>query len=449
MNNSTTTNVMSFTIKELFSAELLRKPIRSYSGWTMFFIRQIKIFRLAFKRFSEDRAQLRASALTYYSILSIVPIIAMVFGIAKGFGFESFLKEELLKNFSGQEKVLEWILTFVDRYLSHIKGGVIAGVGIVLLLWSVMKLLGNIESSFNDIWQIKKSRVISRKMSDYISLVVITPVLLFVSSSTTIFLSEQIQSSSRVFPLLEYIGPILSFFVSLIPYVLIWLVFTLLYIIMPNTKVEFKSAMIGGIIAGTMFQFLQWGYFYSQSMLTSYGAIYGSFAALPLFLIWMQLSWLIVLFGAEVAFANQNVEHYEAEAESVSISNHIKRTVTIILLREIIVNFKNGDSPKTAEELSNKLGMSVRLVREILYELFEANIISETITKNVKENAYQPAQDIQKLTIAYVFDLLDKRGHDNITIEDTKGFESMKKAIDSVMEEVQKSRNNKLVYELG
>ncbi len=440
---------MSFKFKELFSAEILRKPLRNYSRRTMFLIRQIKIFRLTFKGFTEDRVQLRASALTYYSILSIVPIVAMVFGIAKGFGFESFLKDELLQNFSGQEKVLEWILTFVDRYLSHIKGGLIAGVGIVVLLWSVMKLLGNIESSFNDIWQIKKSRVMSRKMSDYISLVVITPVLLFVSSSTTIFLSEQIQSSSMLFPLFEYIGPILSFFVSLIPYILIWLVFTLLYIIMPNTKVQFKSALIAGMIAGTMFQFLQWGYFYFQGMLTSYGAVYGSFAALPLFLIWMQTSWLIVLFGAEVAFANQNVEHFEAESESFSISNHMKRTVTIILLREIVMNFKNGDSPATAEMLANKYGMSVRLVREIIYELLESNIISETVTKNIKENAYQPAQDIQKLSIGYVFTLLDKRGQDNITIEDVKGFESMKKAVDNLMEEIQKSKNNKLVHELG
>lgn len=440
---------MSFSIKELFSAAILRKPLKNYSRRAIFLIRQIKIFRLAFKGFSEDRVQLRASALTYYSVLSIVPIIAMIFSIAKGFGFDTFLKDELHKNFSGQKEVLEWILKFVNSYLSHIKGGLIAGVGIVVLLWSVMKLLGNIESSFNDIWQIKKSRVISRKMSDYISLVVITPVLLFVSSSTTIFLSEQIQSSSRVFPLLEYIGPFLSFLVGLIPYVLIWLVFTLLYIIMPNTKVEFKSALIGGIIAGTMFQLLQWGYFLFQSKLTSYGAIYGSFAALPLFLIWMQLSWLIVLFGAEVAFANQNVEHFEAESESFSISNHMKRTVTIIILREIIVNFKDGLAPQTAEQLANKFGVSVRLVREILYELLESNIISETVTKNVKENAFQPAQDVQKLTIGYVLNELDKRGQDNITIEDVKAFETMRKTIDTLMDEIQKSKSNRLIYELA
>ena len=145
---------MAWSVKDLISNELLKRPLKSFKGKYLPLIRQVRIFAMAFKGFSEDKVQLRASALTYYATLSIVPIVAMVFGIAKGFGFESYLKEELLKSFTGQQQVLEWIMTFVDRYLSHIKGGLIAGVGIVMLLWSVMKLLGNIESSFNDIWQI-------------------------------------------------------------------------------------------------------------------------------------------------------------------------------------------------------------------------------------------------------------------------------------------------------
>lgn len=440
---------MSFSIKELINREFVLKPIESYSRRKMFLFRQIKIFTMVFKGYNKDRVEMRASALTYYSILSIVPIVAMIFGIAKGFGFETYLKEKLVESFASQEKVLEWILTFVDRYLSNINGGVIAGVGIAILFWSVMKLLGNIEASFNDIWQLKKARVMSRKFSDYISLVIITPILLLVSSSTTIFLSEEIKSSSEVFPLLGYIGPVLSFMVNLIPYVLIWMVFTLLYIIMPNTKVKFKPALVAGIIAGTMFQVLQWGYFYFQSMLTSYGAIYGSFAALPLFLIWMQFSWLIVLFGAEVAYSNQNVEHYEAESEVFNISNHVKRTVTLLLLREIVLNFKNSQLPETAEQLANKLDLSVRLARDILYELCETNIISETITKNVKENAYQPAMDIDKLTVGFVLDVLDKRGQDKLTSGNPKEVEKMKKVVDGFMEEIKNSKNNKLIYELG
>ncbi|MBN1597120.1 MAG: YihY/virulence factor BrkB family protein [Bacteroidales bacterium] len=440
---------MKILSKEFILKDLWRKPIKAYSPRKMFLIRQLRIFALAFKGFSEDRVQLRASALTYYSLLSIVPIVALAFGIAKGFGVEIYLQEELLKSFSGQEEVLQWILKFVEKYLSRIRGGVIAGVGVVVLLYTVMKLLGNIENSFNDIWQIKKARVMSRKMSDYISLVVITPLLLIVSSGVTVFLSDQIKTSSDIFPLLAYIGTILNLLVSLIPFVLIWLVFTLLYLIMPNTKVNFKSALIGGVIAGTMFQLLQWGYIYFQSYLTSYGAIYGSFAALPLFLIWMQMSWLFVLFGAEVAFANQNVEHYEAESESFNISNHMKRTVTLMILREIVVNFRSGEASLTAEQLANKLDFPVRLIREIIYELMETGIVSETVTKNIKENAYQPGKDVQILTVGYVLEQLDKRGNDSLITDNTKDLSTMMKVVDGFMEEIQKSKHNKPLFEVG
>jgi membrane protein len=435
-------------LRDFFLKEIWLQPVKAYSPTKQFIIKQTRIFVLAFKGFSEDKVQMRASALTYYSLLSIVPIVAMAFGIAKGFGFDAWLQKKLYTSFSGQEKVMEWILTFVNRYLSGINGGLIAGVGVVLLIWSVMKLLGNIESSVNDIWQIKKARVISRKFSDYVSLIVIAPILLFVSSSVTVFLSDQIKNSSQMFPLVGYIGPLLSLIVAIIPYILIWLVFTSLYIIMPNTKVQFKSALTAGIIAGTIFQILQLGYIHFQSFVTSYGAVYGSFAALPLFLIWMQTSWLIVLFGAEVAFANQNVEHYAAESESLLISIHLKRTVTLMIMKEIVMRFKEGLPAATAEELANKLGFPVRLVRDIIYELLETRMISETITKNIKENAYQPAMDIHKLNLGYILELLDKRGNANLSGEVSKELINMTKVVEGFLDEIKQSKNNKLLHEL-
>jgi membrane protein len=436
-------------IKKLFLKDIWDRPIKAYSPRKMFLIRQAKIFTLAFKGFYEDKVQLRASALTYYALLSIVPIVAMAFGIAKGFGFEIWLQEKLLTSFTGQEVVLQWVLTFVEKYLSNVKGGVIAGFGLVLLLWSVMKLLGNIENSFNEIWQIKKERQISRKLSDYISLVVIAPILLFVSSSVTVFLSEQIQSSKEVLPLIVYLGPLLSTLIAGIPYILIWLVFTLLYIIMPNTKVQFKSALIGGIIAGTIYQVVQLCYINIQSLTSSYGAIYGSFAALPLFLIWMQTSWLILLLGAEVAFANQNVEHYEAESESHDISNHLKKTVALMVMKEIVVNFKKGNHAATADQLANALDFPVRLVRDVIYELLDTGLISETLTKNVKENAYQPAIDVQKITVGYVIEILDKLGKDNLRTENNTELAKVMKVVDGFMEELKQSKNNKVVDEIG
>jgi membrane protein len=435
-------------IKSVFTKEFWSLKNAASSPRRMFFIKQFRIFSLAIRGFNEDRVVVRASALTYYTLLSIVPIAAMAFGVASGFGFEEKLTVYVNESFASQQDIAKMILEFANKYLSNIKGGVIAGIGVIILFWTVMRLLGSIELSFNDIWQIKKSRDMSRKMSDYISLIVIAPVLIVVSSGVTVFLNQQIKSSSDVFPLLGYIGPILSGLFSIIPFFLIWLVFTLLYIIMPNTKVKFSSAFTGGIIAGTMFQLFQFVYINFQSKLFHYGEVYGGFAVLPLFLVWLQTSWLIVLFGAEVAFANQNVLHYESESESINISHHLKRAVSLMIIKLIAANFRDSVKAMTAEEIADKLDLPIRLVRDIIYELIDVGIISETVTDNVKENAYQPAFDIQKLSISLVINTLDKRGIDNLSSENTEDLNSMIKLIGEFAQEIEKSKSNKLLVEL-
>ena len=276
-------NVKEFLEKGIWKIRLKGRP----SG-KIFFIKQLRIFLVAIRGFAEDKVQLRASALTFYSLLSIVPVLAMVFGIAKGFGFEENLKTVLQENLEGQQEILSEAMKFAERMLKNIKGGFIAGTGLVVLIWSVMKVLGNIENAFNNIWQIKKARGISRKLSDYLSLVVVAPILIFVSSGFTITQENSFLQGT----IIEYLGPVFRILVWVLSFTLIWFVFTLVYIIMPNTKVNFKSAFAGGIIAGSMFQLLQWGYVNFQSLLSGYGTIYGSFAALPLFLMWLQFSWL-------------------------------------------------------------------------------------------------------------------------------------------------------------
>jgi membrane protein len=329
--------------------------------------------------------QVRASALTYYTLLSLVPIAAMVFGIAKAFGFDERLRTAIVEGFESQTEVSMYILNFAEKYISNIKGGVIAGIGVIILLWTVMRLLSNIELSFNDIWQIKKSRAMSRKMSDYISLVIIGPVLIAASFSINIFFKTAIGNQRRNFSADRLHWPhIVLFIIGCFLLFFVWVVFMLVYIIMPNTRVKAGSALIGGIIAGTLFQLFQLLYINFQSQLFNYGEVYGSFAALPLFLVWMQISWLIVLFGAEISFANQNVGHYEAESESYNISHHMKSIVTLLIVRLVAVNFRNSDPPLTSSAIADKLDLPVRLVRDILYELTDVGIVSETVTQKYK-----------------------------------------------------------------
>jgi membrane protein len=405
---------------QFIKTEVWLLETRRYHPVLGFLIRQLRIILIATKGFRDHRIQLRASALTYYSLLSIVPVAAMVFGIAQGFGFKMRLENELQKMIAERNEladVLNYVLDFADSMLANINGGIIAGVGLVFLFWSVMKLLGNIENSFNVIWQIRKPRAFARKFADYLSMMLMAPILFFLSSTITVYLSNVAGSESIVG---ESLGPLLHLIVTLMPYLLIFLLFTLLYVIMPNTKVQFKYALNAGLIAGIIFQVTQFVYIYFQVGVGRYGAIYGSFVALPLFLIWLQISWLIVLLGAEMSFAYQNLEKYEFEAEALHISPYNRRLLTFLVMYSIIKRFEKGERPYTSSELSRELGIPVRLVRDIVFDLIESGLIIEAATESLRETAYLPAMDINMITVSHLIEKLDMRGDDRLIAEQTK-----------------------------
>lgn len=423
--------------------------VKDYPPVLGFFLRQLRIIVLAIKEFRENQIQLRASALTYYSLLSIVPIAAMAFGIAKGFGFETRLEAAIRKSAASREEladVVEYILEFANSMLQNINGGVIAGVGMVLLLWSVMKVFGNIENSFNVVWQIRKARPFARKFADYLSMMLIAPILFFLSSTITGFISSMAASNDSV--LFEYLGPLLLFLVKLIPYFLIFLLFTLLYVVMPNTKVRFKYGFYAGIIAGIIFQVTQNLYFYFQGEAGRLNAIYGSFVAVPLFLIMMQLSWLIVLLGAEISFAYQNIEKYEFEAESLHISPYNRRMLTFLIMYTIIKNFEKGGQPRTSYEISQELGIPVRLAREIIFDLQDSHLLLEASSESPKDSAYVPAIDISKITVAYLIEQMDMRGDDRLMAEESPQLTTFSEIQKGLFEAIRKSPTNQLLKDI-
>jgi len=401
-------------VLDFLKKDIWRISYRNMPKYKILLIKQLRILLLAFRGYNEDKVSLRSSALTFYSMLSVVPVVAMGFGIAKGFGFDKYLEQQLMENLSGQQEVLDWIIKFANQFLDNTKGGVIAGIGVAVLFWSVMKVLGNIESSFNAIWQIRKPRVWFRKFSDYFSMMLIAPVLIILSTSSNVFITTQIARITSEVEILGMISPLIFFFMKLVPYVLFWLVLTIVYMVMPNTKVNFKSAFIAGIISGTVFVFVQWAYIHFQVGVSKYNAIYGSFAALPLFLIWLQTSWLIVLFGAEVSFAVQNVEKYEFEPDTQNLSTFSWRVLTLMVTRLLVKNFSTGEKAMTASEISKKLEIPIRTLRDIIYNLVDSGIIAEINTQHEKENAYQPAQDTNNLSISYVLNAIDHSGTDKI-----------------------------------
>ncbi len=278
-----------------------------------FFIKQLRIFSLAIKGFNEDDCLTKATALTFYTLFSIVPILALAFAIAKGFGFEKGLQDQIVSSYPQYKEILFNAFTYADKMLQNTKGGLIAGIGVLLLLWSVMKLLLSIENNFNQIWEIKRGRTWVRKVTDYLAIMIISPIFLIVSGGLTVAIQTKLGD-------FEFMSGATTILLKLFAYFLITCVFAILYLVLPNTKVNAKSAFIAGTISMILFQILQWAYIKFQIGANSMNAIYGTFAALPLFLIWVQYSWYIVLFGAELSFANQFVDHYELENDINKVS---------------------------------------------------------------------------------------------------------------------------------
>jgi membrane protein len=432
-------------VKNFFEHDIWKISVKDKHPVFSFFVKQGRILIIAIRGYNEDKIQLRASALSFYTLISIVPILALVFGISQGFGLEDYLKNILIQKFHEHQDMLNTLLGFVEKYLGRINGGYITGVGLLILFWSVMKVLGNIESSFNGIWRIKKSRIISRKFTDYISLLVIAPVLLVIASSFNV---SRLESISDSIPFLRYLDSFLKFMVTVLSFTLIWFVFTLIYIVIPNTKVNFVPALIAGIIAGTMFQLLQWGYVNFQSLLSSYGAIYGTFAALPLFMMWLELSWLIVLLGAEISYAYQNAVHYEQEVQGVQVSLKDKKILTLLVTRKIIRNFVEGKPAMNAAEIALDLSIPVRIVRDIVYVLLNSKIIIETLNQELREVAYQPAIDPSIITVSYMFDEIDKMGNQLTFDHETPEKEKISAIVESFYDDIRQSPKNVLLKDL-
>ncbi len=432
-------------IINFITTDIWRIQLKKLSRTRAVLIKQLRVVVLALRGFNEDNCQLRASALTFYSLLSIVPVAAMAFGIAKGFGFEKMLENQIMERMTGQEDVAMQVITFAQTLLENTKGGLIAGIGVAILFWTVIKVLGNIEKSFNDIWGVKEGRSIGRKFSDYLSIMLLCPILIILSGSMTVFIKTQIVMITEKVALIGLFSPVISVGLKLLPYTVMWFLFTFIYTFMPNTKVRIPSAVLGGVVAGTIFQVVQWAYITFQIGVAKFNAIYGSFAALPLFLVWLQLSWIVVLLGAEISFAYQNVDTYEFEPDCLKASISFRKTFALRIVHLVVKHFHQGDKPLTDVEISHQTEGPIRLVRDLLYELVDCGILSEVNSHEYKRSAYQPAWDPNDLTIKDVIDSLEKRGSDEIPLASSEDMERLTEHLVAFNDAIVKSPANVLL----
>lgn len=432
--------------------DLWRIPLKSLSPKKSFLVKQVRIIFLTFRGFDENKCALRASALAFYSLLSVIPLAALAFAVTKGFGMQdemqSFLERSLEDRMRGQEAVFNYIINFANSALEDVRGGVIAGVGIAALIFLIVRLLSYIEQSFDDIWGVRQPRTVGRRLSNYLSVLFVAPILFVMSSSMTVFITTRITHIAQRIEFFGFISPLILLTLKVLPYCVVWLLFIFIYIFMPNTKVKWRSGVLGGIVAGTAFEILQWGYISFQVKVSNYGAIYGGFAILPLLMIWLQLSWLIVLFGAEIAFAHQNVETYELEPQSLGASTTIKRLLALSISHLCIKRFMKGEKPLNATEIAAILETPIRLTNQVLYDLVNCGVLSESIGKEEKIMFYQPALSIDHLSINYIIRSLDELGSEDIPITRSSEIERISNCMEEFSAVLEKSDSNLLLKDI-
>jgi membrane protein len=407
-------------INYYFRETLWNFPLNEKKGIRRFGLKWLRIAYLAVRGFYQDKCSLSASSLTYYTVMSIVPVLAMAFAIARGFGYNEVLRSELLQRFPDQNEAFIELFKYADTILDQAKGGVIAGVGLVILFLTVALLLSTLESILNHIWGVKKLRSSRRIFSDYFALMLIAPIFFVVASSMAVFVVENLEIGIRVLPFSGWVISWLLFLVNLVPYCLFWILFTFIYLFMPNTYVRFRSAALAGLIAACLYLVIQWGYIYFQIGVNRYGAIYGSMAALPLFLVWLQVSWFIFLFGSEISCAHQTFLDHEFEAKVGRMSHNYKRLVSLWISHLCV---KQGYIP--LELLTHGYQIPLALCKPILQELVDCDVLHEV------KDGYVPARRTVEMKISDLIEVLELKGENRFPIIDSKAFAAFEKTLDS------------------
>ena len=406
-------------IVKFFQTDIWRIGQGDVSPLRFLFYEIVKKVMLAIRFFTTKRVMQNAAALTYSTLLAIVPIMAVVFAIARGFGYSKFIEVWFREAFESQPQVAEVIIGFVNSYLVHTKSGVFLGIGLIFMLYTVLMLVSNVEDTFNGIWQVKKPRSIFRTFTDYLAMFFLFPIIVVLMSGLSIFMATIADSM----PDYLLLGPTIRFFIDLLPYVLMSGMFIALYIFMPNTHVKPICAVVPGILAGFAMQGLQIFYIHSQIFLSSYNAIYGSFAALPLFMLWVQISWTICLFGAELCYTNQNLDFYDYDANTGEISHRYMILLNALILSNICKRFANGQRALTAFELSKKTTVPIRIVNDLLYAQIDAGLVVEISSdEKGEESRYMPAEDISNLNLGVMVDRLESQGTWKIDLDVSKLF---------------------------
>lgn len=401
------------------------------------FIHIIKTLNLSVRCFLNEQIQQRASALTYHTMLAIVPALVFLIAISRGFGFYTVLENLLYDTIPAQRNALQYAFTFVDAYMEQMHNGIFVGIGLILLLWTLIALSSNIENTFNDLWNVP-NRKLTRRITDYMALFIILPILLIASNGMSLFVNTLLDK-------LPYFSSLGQYVMQFSSYALTWLLFTAAYMILPNTKVKFKHAFASGIICGTAFNLFQWLYLSGQIWVSKYNAVYGSFAFLPLLMLWIQLSWLICLVGIVLSYSSQNVFNYEFEKDIKHISRNYYEQVLAIIMAIIVQRRRDEKEPLSCYEISQRYRLPMPLVTRAVNDLMAVELLAPTPIGD--DFAYIATTDSKMLTIGYMMRKIDEYGHKNF-VYSINEIEVKESILDNIVEHYYKEGEKSLVIDL-
>lgn len=378
--------------------------------WKRLGLRLLKRMVIAADCVNRQNVMSYASSLTYNTLLSAVPVMAIVFAVAKGFGFDSFVEMRMRESLDANPEIAETLLGFVNSYIQHTKGGVFIGVGLVFLLYSLLSLTSSIETAFNSIWHVRNSRNIYRRVTEYLSVFLLLPFAVVILSGFNIFLI----SFRGLLPDYQLVNDTVEHIVQFSPAVFAIVFFVLLFKFMPNTRVNVKNVIWPGVLTGILFFAVEYLYIHYQIKISSYNAIYGSFAALPLFMIWLQLSWSICLVGGVFCYANQSMEYYAIERTSDELSRRSRDVLSLLLVSKICKRFAEGAKPYSEGALARETRLPDTLVRKLLSEMVNMQLLAETHNESSTVTYYLPAIDVNRMTLKMVEERIDKYGSEAV-----------------------------------
>jgi membrane protein len=373
----------------------------------------------AIKGFINDDCSYKASSLAFYTLFSIIPILAVAFGIAKGIGFEKYLETEITFRLLDQPLLAKQIIALSYSMLEHVHGGLIAIVGLLGLLWTALQLLSSIEYSLNSIWGIQIQRSYMRQFTDYFGMLILGLIFFVISSSLSILTIVQLNLASQKYTTVQFLSSYIRFLLHLFPIIINWLMFAFIYFFLPNTKVNWKNAFIAGIIAGTAYQIIEWTYIHFQIGVASYGAVYGSFATLPLFLVWVNLSWMIVLAGAEIAFELEMTPY----GSPLKWKTANKSQIGFFIACYCTKNFLKDKSFVSALDLCNTLGTPLSAVQTLLKKLCQEGILTEgeadsySLAKNPRDIRINEVQNALNESLLTTYYIKDSREFQNLELK--------------------------------